>query len=162
MLWFRGGMSFVDKVLKVMFDDLPYKLTSKRQNYFSKINSISGIDRHPKIKWWLYKVEIKQFPFAVAWTEFEVTLTSGGRKNENVDMNIWKRRKRDVSVGSPACQRSVWYFVKTKRDILKYRWRYMYLRDNINSYCNMHMTRCQIWCTIEVHRDPISKVLSEW
>ena len=23
-------------------------------------------------------------------------------------------------------------------------------------------TRCQIWCTIEVHRDPISKVLSEW
>ena len=24
------------------------------------------------------------------------------------------------------------------------------------------MTRCQIWCTIEVHRDPISKVLSEW
>ena len=25
-----------------------------------------------------------------------------------------------------------------------------------------YMTRCQIWCTIEVHRDPISKVLSEW
>ena len=25
-----------------------------------------------------------------------------------------------------------------------------------------HMTRCQIWCTIEVHRDPISKVLLEW
>ena len=24
------------------------------------------------------------------------------------------------------------------------------------------MTRCQIWCTIEAHRDPISKVLSEW
>ena len=24
------------------------------------------------------------------------------------------------------------------------------------------MTRCQIWCTIEFHRDPISKVLSEW
>ena len=23
-------------------------------------------------------------------------------------------------------------------------------------------TRCQIWCTIEFHRDPISKVLSEW
>ena len=23
-------------------------------------------------------------------------------------------------------------------------------------------TRCQIWCTIELHRDPISKVLSEW
>ena len=22
--------------------------------------------------------------------------------------------------------------------------------------------RCQIWCTIELHRDPISKVLSEW
>ena len=26
----------------------------------------------------------------------------------------------------------------------------------------MYMTRCQIWCTIEFHRDPISKVLSEW
>ena len=25
-----------------------------------------------------------------------------------------------------------------------------------------HKTRCQIWCTIELHRDPISKVLSEW
>ena len=24
------------------------------------------------------------------------------------------------------------------------------------------MTRCQIWCTIEFHKDPISKVLSEW
>ena len=24
------------------------------------------------------------------------------------------------------------------------------------------LTRCQIWCTIEFHRDPISKVLSEW
>ena len=24
------------------------------------------------------------------------------------------------------------------------------------------MARCQIWCTIELHRDPISKVLSEW
>ena len=23
-------------------------------------------------------------------------------------------------------------------------------------------TRCQIWCTIELHRDPISKVLLEW
>ena len=23
-------------------------------------------------------------------------------------------------------------------------------------------TRCQIWCTIELQRDPISKVLSEW
>ena len=23
-------------------------------------------------------------------------------------------------------------------------------------------TRCQIWCTIELHRDPISKVLSQW
>ena len=23
-------------------------------------------------------------------------------------------------------------------------------------------TRCQIWCTIELHRDPILKVLSEW
>ena len=23
-------------------------------------------------------------------------------------------------------------------------------------------TQCQIWCTIELHRDPISKVLSEW
>ena len=38
-----GGMPFVDKVLKVMFDDLPYNLTSKRKNYFSKINFISGI-----------------------------------------------------------------------------------------------------------------------
>ena len=26
----------------------------------------------------------------------------------------------------------------------------------------LHMTRCQIWCTIELHRDPISKVLLEW
>ena len=25
-----------------------------------------------------------------------------------------------------------------------------------------HRTRCQIWCTIELHRDPISKVLLEW
>ena len=24
------------------------------------------------------------------------------------------------------------------------------------------MRRCQIWGTIELHRDPISKVLSEW
>ena len=28
--------------------------------------------------------------------------------------------------------------------------------------CNIRMTRCQISCTIEFHRDPISKVLSEW
>ena len=42
-------MPFVDKVLKVMFDDLPYNLTSKRKNYFSKINFISGIDQHPKL-----------------------------------------------------------------------------------------------------------------
>ena len=27
---------------------------------------------------------------------------------------------------------------------------------------NWIMTRCQIWCTIELHRDPISKVLLEW
>ena len=39
-----GGNVIVDKVLKVMFDGLPYKLTSKRQNYFSKMNFISGID----------------------------------------------------------------------------------------------------------------------
>ena len=26
----------------------------------------------------------------------------------------------------------------------------------------LHRTRCQIWCTIELHRDPISKVLLEW
>ena len=26
----------------------------------------------------------------------------------------------------------------------------------------LSMTRCQIWCTIELHRDPISKVLLEW
>ena len=35
-------------------------------------------------------------------------------------------------------------------------WRQIrYLGQNIT-------TRCQIWCTIESHRDPISKVLSEW
>ena len=26
----------------------------------------------------------------------------------------------------------------------------------------LNRTRCQIWCTIDAHRDPISKVLSEW
>ena len=30
------------------------------------------------------------------------------------------------------------------------------------SYCSVFKRRCQIWCTIELHRDPISKVLSEW
>ena len=29
-------------------------------------------------------------------------------------------------------------------------------------YSYHNKTRCQIWCTIEFHRDPISKVLSEW
>ena len=27
---------------------------------------------------------------------------------------------------------------------------------------SFHKTRCQIWCTIDLHRDPISKVLLEW
>ena len=30
------------------------------------------------------------------------------------------------------------------------------------SFSQENMTRCQIWCTIEFHRDPISRVLSEW
>ena len=29
-------------------------------------------------------------------------------------------------------------------------------------YMSFFGTRCQIWGTIELHRDPISKVLSEW
>ena len=57
-----GGMSFVDKVLRAMFDDLPYKLTSKRENYFSKINSISGTDRHPKLRGDCTKSKSNNFP----------------------------------------------------------------------------------------------------
>ena len=30
------------------------------------------------------------------------------------------------------------------------------------NWVNINKTRCQIWCTIELHRDPISKVLLEW
>ena len=29
-------------------------------------------------------------------------------------------------------------------------------------WSDLNTTRCQLWCTIELHRDPISKVLSEW
>ena len=39
------------------------------------------------------------------------------------------------------------------------------LKNRHFSRCNcawLDKTRCQIWCTIEFHRDPISKVLSEW
>ena len=34
--------------------------------------------------------------------------------------------------------------------------------DQILFWPNKLTTRCQIWCTIELHRDPISKVLLEW
>ena len=36
------------------------------------------------------------------------------------------------------------------------------LQDFFSYNLEPFMTRCQIWCTIEFHRDPISKVLSEW
>ena len=52
-----GGMSFVD-----MFDELHYKLTSKRENYFSQIYSISGIDRHPKLSGDCTKSKSNNFP----------------------------------------------------------------------------------------------------
>ena len=79
-------MSFVDKVLKVMFDDLPYKLTSKRQNYFSKINSISGIDRHPKLSGDCTKSKSNNFP--LLWLEQNLKWLSL-LEGEGLKMSIW-------------------------------------------------------------------------
>ena len=39
---------------------------------------------------------------------------------------------------------------------------YQLIAINWSSWVKPIKTRCQIWCTIEAHRDPISKVLSDW
>ena len=66
---------------------------------------------------------------------------------------LWVKKSHLVILGKTSCIGSTWRC--TWGNIVG--WKYELEHETKTS-----KTRCQIWCTIEVHRDPISKVLSEW
>ena len=75
-------------------------------------------------------------------------------------------RRPARSKPNPRPRRSSWFSLDIRSLCRKYLKQLILCL--LSMWCivlSMHMllkTRCQIWCTIEAHRDPISKVLSEW
>ena len=95
------------------------------------------------------------------------------RTEKEKEGNIWRRKKRKKS-----CIFCIFYifcilhnqtpfFTSVQKHIT---WTVCGLFLHLSLYLNsflclslcLPLTRCQIWCTIELHRDPILKVLSEW
>ena len=62
-----------------------------------------------------------------------------------------------IESGKKSC--TIWMLLQADQN---FNFFFSDLRVRYHRRRHTYYTRCQIWCTIEAHRDPISKVLSEW
>ena len=95
--------------------------------------------------------------------ELSLKLPEAFKGNNTADHIILFDKNPDMSTKIPILHLSGEAFCKKKeRNDSFISLNFHMQRSCFDISTHLLTTRCQIWCTIELHRDPISKVLLEW